>query len=112
MPFEETLVEFARVSPFLAYTFVLLSANLFVLVVSLVPLVFRPTAFSRVMRSSRFWVLAVAASLGISVLGAGLLSLFPEGKRLVPLLCLIALGLAAELWVKRRAERGRDATAA
>jgi hypothetical protein len=112
VPFEEALVALARVSPFLARLLVFLAANLFVLAVALAPLAFRPSAFLGVFRRPRFWLLAAAGFLATSLLGAALLSLFPPGKRLFPFVSVLALGFVVEVWVKRRAEKGRDATAA
>jgi len=112
VPFEETLVTIARVSPFAARLLVFLAANFFLLTITLAPLAFRPDTLGGVVRRPRFWLLAATAILGTSLLGAALLSLFPPGRRFIPFVCVLAIGFVVEVWVKRRTERKRHANAA
>ena len=112
MPFENTLRAIASESPFLARFLVFLAANLVVLIVMLSVAAIRPRALWSFAGKPQFWYRVLGTSVATSLVGASLLSLFPPGRRLVPLLFLIALAGAVEWLVKRNSEGRQSGPAA
>jgi hypothetical protein len=112
MPFENTFVAIARQNAFVARFLVLLAANLVIVVVMLSVAAIRPRALISFAGKPQFWYRVLGTSVATSLVGATLLSLFPPGGRVVPLLCLIGLAGVVEWWVKRNAERRQRTPAA